>query len=106
MTKTELRNEWEARVEAFKASGQSTSTWCAAHDLKPYQLRSWLRKLQPKDTTTAMPSQWMSVEVGGLGHSNLESTLLIRVGQATVEVKPGFDPTLLADVVRTLSEQC
>ncbi len=62
MTKTELRKEWEARVAEFKASGQSTSAWCAAHDLKPRQLWYWLRKYK-KVTPTAMPSQWLSVEV-------------------------------------------
>lgn len=44
MTKAELRKEWEARVVAFKDSGQSTSAWCAAHDLQPHQLRYWLRE--------------------------------------------------------------
>ena len=44
MTKTELRKEWDARVVAFKASGQSASAWCAVHDLKPLQLWYWLRK--------------------------------------------------------------
>ncbi|MFZ5687587.1 MAG: IS66 family insertion sequence element accessory protein TnpA [Bacillota bacterium] len=31
MTKAEYRKEWEQRVAAFRASGQSTTEWCAAH---------------------------------------------------------------------------
>lgn len=106
MTKTELRKEWEARVEAFKDSGQSTSAWCAAHDLKPHQLRSWLRKLHSTDASTSMSSQWLSLEVGDPERSVWESAMLIKVGHATVEVKPGFDPTLLSDIVRTLAALC
>ncbi|MFZ5687590.1 MAG: IS66 family insertion sequence element accessory protein TnpA [Bacillota bacterium] len=37
MTKAELQSTWVARVAAFMASGQSVSTWCEAHDLKPHQ---------------------------------------------------------------------
>ncbi|HUS90160.1 MAG TPA: helix-turn-helix domain-containing protein [Desulfosporosinus sp.] len=106
MTKTEQRKEWEARVTAFRASGQSTSAFCAAHDLKPHQLWYWLRKHQPVDTPSAMPSQWLTVEVGDLGLVDQRSALLVRVGRATVEVKPDFDPALLSDVVRTLAALC
>jgi len=106
MTKTELRKEWEARVTTFKASGQSTTAWCAAHDLKPHQLRYWLRKYKTVDTSNEMPTQWMSVEIGDLEPSDQENRLLVRVGQATVEVKPGFNPELLSNVIRTLATLC
>lgn len=107
MTKTELRKEWEARVAAFKASGQSASVWCAAHDLQPHQLWYWLRKYKPVDSPTVMPSRWLPVEVGELGSSSAQgSALLVRLGQATIEVNPGFNPALLCDVVRALAALC
>lgn len=107
MTKAELKKEWEARVAAFKASGQSTSAWCAAHDLQPHQLRYWLRKHKNINKPTVMPSQWLSVELGELEPNSAQGiALLVRVGQATVEVKPGFNPALLSDVVRTLAALC
>jgi len=105
MTKAEHRRQWEARVAAFRASGQSTTAWCAAHDLKPHQLRSWLRKLKPEETAVRPSSNWLSVEVGKQSDES-ESSLLVRVGQATIEVKPGFNPALLSDVVRTLAVLC
>jgi hypothetical protein len=37
---------------------------------------------------------------------NQKSRLVVRIGQASVEVEPGFDPKLLADVVRTLQSVC
>jgi transposase-like protein len=108
MTKTELRKEWEARVAAYKASGQSASAWCAANNLKPRQLWYWLRKHKNIETAPAVkPSQWLSVEVSELKPNSAQgSALLVRVGQATVEVKPGFNPALLSDVVRILAELC
>ena len=107
MTKAEHRKEWEARVAAFRASGQSTTGWCAAHDLKPHQLRSWLRRLKPVDTPGLMPpAQWMSVDLSDLGHGAQRNGLRVRVGHAVIEVQPGFNPALLLDVVRTLAVLC
>ncbi|SFR10509.1 IS66 family insertion sequence element accessory protein TnpA [Desulfoscipio geothermicus] len=48
MTRAELRKEWEARVAAFRASDQSASTWCTAHDLKPISYDIGSRSLNPK----------------------------------------------------------
>ncbi|QGG47317.1 hypothetical protein [Heliorestis convoluta] len=49
----------------------------------------------------------MSVEVGETSErDSLASPLVIRVGQAVIEVKPGFDPALLTQVVRTLKTLC
>jgi len=33
MTKIERQREWESRIAAYRASGQSTKEWCATHDL-------------------------------------------------------------------------
>jgi hypothetical protein len=35
-----------------------------------------------------------------------DNTLLIKVGHATVEIKPSFNSSLLSDVVRTLASLC
>ena len=44
MSKQQLHKIWSARVAEFKASGQSVPAWCKEQDLKPHQLRYWLRK--------------------------------------------------------------
>ncbi|WP_003545822.1 IS66 family insertion sequence element accessory protein TnpA [Desulfotomaculum nigrificans] len=104
MTKAELRKEWEARVATFVASGQSTTAWCAAHNLKPHQLRYWLRRLNPKGTPTATPSQWVSLELNDISPNKDRNGLVVRVGQAVIEVQSGFNPELLKEVVQTLTE--
>jgi len=106
MTKAERQKKWENRITAYKASGRSTKEWCAAHDLKPHQLWYWLRKHQLADSQTGMSSRWLPVEFSDPEPENHTSSLLIKVGQATVEVKPGFDPTLLSEIVRTLAALC
>ncbi|MQL53422.1 helix-turn-helix domain-containing protein [Desulfofundulus thermobenzoicus] len=108
MTKEELRKTWEERVAAFKASGQTASAWCAAHDLKPHQLFYWLRKYKNNASAPATaPSQWLTMEIDKQNPDSAQGdSLLIRLGQATIEVKAGFNPILLSDVVRILAGIC
>ncbi|MDI3312297.1 MAG: helix-turn-helix domain-containing protein, partial [Thermoanaerobacterium sp.] len=90
-------------MAAFKASGQSASAWCSTHDLKPHQLWYWVRKHKDIDAPDVAPTQWLSVEIEGQNLGNAQgSALLVRLGHATIEVKPGFNPILLSDVVRIL----
>src|SRR5690554_1191982 len=98
MTFIEKRQKWESRVTAFKASGQTAADWCSAHDLKIHQLRYWLNKFKSAgEEPIVKETKWLSVEVGELNNSSQPNALPIRVGKATIEVKPGFDPTLLSD---------
>lgn len=103
MTQAENRQQWEARVAEFKASRQSTTAWCVAHDLNIHQLRYWIRKFNTVNEPTVKETQWLSVEVGEFNTICNPKALTIRVGKVTIEVSPGFDPTLLSDVVRTLA---
>lgn len=101
----ELRKEWEVRVDAFKASGQSAKEWCEANNLKINQLRYWLRKLRSTDVSTMKHPQWLSVELDNPPEVPIQNnTLVVRVGKVSIEVKPGFDPSLLSDVVKTLKD--
>lgn len=94
---------WESRVAEFKASGQSATAWCAAQNLKTHQLRYWLRKFKSEHESEQKQTQWLSVEIGDLGAIKPQEALPIRIGKAIIEVRPGFDPKLLSDVVKTLS---
>lgn len=97
MSKQELRRIWSARVTEFKASGQSVPAWCKEQDLKPHQLRYWLRK----DRESSKPPEWIPLNLG-----DSETAVTLRVGQVAVDVRPGFDPTLLRSVVKTLIDLC
>ena len=105
-TKAELRQKWEARIADFKASGQSGAAWCAANDIRPNQLWYWLKKLKFADNSTNTPTQWMSVELNDMDPTNLGKGLLIKVGPAVIEVQPGFNPSLLKEVVQALVVLC
>ncbi|MDI3538260.1 MAG: hypothetical protein PWQ13_283 [Bacillota bacterium] len=89
MTKAELRQEWERRIAEYRASGQSAKEWCAAHNVTPRQLWYRLKKYKTRMNPLRQTNE-----------------LLIRVGLAGIEVRPGFDLALLAKVVKVLMPVC
>ncbi|OIQ07770.1 hypothetical protein MOOR_26090 [Moorella thermoacetica] len=108
MTKAELQELWASRIAEYKMSGQSVREWCATHKgISPRQLWYWLRKYKDQEGVLSPQStRWLPVEVSEQSSGVHGNPLLIRIGQADIEVKPGFDPALLSQVVRVLVELC
>lgn len=102
MSKTELQEEWERRVDIFLESGQTQTKWCEDNDLGVHQLKYWLKKLGKSKPRSQSTTQWLPVALEKPTQDNNE-TLLIKIGETSIEVKPGFNSTFLADVVRTLT---
>jgi hypothetical protein len=102
--KENRRHEWAVRVADYKASGLTMSTWCAANQCTIHQLKYWLRK--PNNvfsSNTLTPStNWVPLTVSSPIPSN--PTLVVRIGQACIEIRTGFDPRLLREVVHALED--
>lgn len=106
MVKQELRRQWQERIAAYKASGLSQSAFCREQNISLRQLSYWLRKENLKFSPTKASPTWVPLEINMQEDSHPGNTLLVKVGAATVEVKPGFNQKLLLDVVRTMSVLC
>lgn len=105
MTKTERRKMWEERVSAYQASGLTQPNWCKEHDINVHQLRYWLKKFRSEKLFESSSPQWVPVKIDEIDNE-LDSfceSILVKVGAASIEVKSGFDPVLLANVVKALS---
>lgn len=100
----ELQKEWEQRIAAYKASGLTQTKWCEKNSLKIHQFKYWLYKIEKKNTS-ATKSNWVSVTLDE-GMYDTDETLEIKVGQASINVKHGFNPSLLADVIKVLKTVC
>lgn len=107
LEKTDLQMEWEHRVAEFKASGLSQSKWCRENDLSLHKLRYWLKKLDNNSSSSCQePSpKWISVSMEEINQESNE-TLGIKIGEVVIEVKQGFNPSFLAEVIRTLKTIC
>lgn len=106
MTSDERRALWTARIHDYRASGECATAWCERHQVTRDQLWYWLRKLKlaADQASTGQPKfACLRLEEP---NSDAGMPILIRVGAAVVEVRPGFEPAVLANVVRVLQSLC
>jgi len=109
MTRLERRNMWQQRVAEYCASGQSVAAWCRENDLPDHQMRYWLRRLRDGEDDQQGVHSWIEVGWSDTADSAVAaraSSVLIHVGKAAIEVRPGFDAAVLRDVVEVLSTSC
>lgn len=104
MSRSELQKEWEQRIAVFRASGQTQS--CQENYISLHKLRYWLRKIEnhTKSNTKSSP-RWIPVTTVD-SFPGTDESVLIKIGEASIEVKPGFNPSFLSDVVRMLKSSC
>jgi len=104
----ERRECWRARVADFRASGQSGAAWCKTNQIKEHQLWYWSQKFSREDSPPKSSSNWMPVEIHQFVDPEKDTVhpLEIRIGQAIIEVRVGYDAGLLRDVVQTLATLC
>ena len=88
---------WEQRRQRYLKSGLSRKAFCTKHGLKRSTLDCWfcrLGKLQKNaGLVEAKPGQISSVN---------SCLTLIAAERYRIEIRTGFDPQLLAEVVRAL----
>lgn len=99
--KYDRKEQWRERIRDYRDSGLTMRAWCAARGFTFNQLKYWLRKLssEPQNQTT---TTWVTV-VPTAKPSSTAATLVVRVGGASIDIHPGFDPSLLGEVVQALA---
>lgn len=105
MTREQRRQAWIARITDYKSSGFTMLAWCTANHFKLDQLKYWLRKTkEASPSVSATPStRWMPLTVVSQPDTIVStSSLVVRIGQASVELRAGFDPQLLREIVLAL----
>ncbi len=103
MPKTELQNKWEKQVTAFHESGMSAAKFCEANGLVEHQLWYWIGKFRKEKRKPTQSAQWVPVKVDEPITLHSDKPLIVKIGEAKIEVRAGFDPELLSAVVKTLS---
>lgn len=108
MTKTQQqrRQQWEQWIAEYRASGLSAREWCASHGVNPDRLWYWLRRFRTEGESGS--TKWLPVDLSGVETKGQPEGgfLVVRVGKAGAEVRPGFDPELLLAVLRVLLAAC
>ncbi len=94
--KATTKQKWEARVQAWRASGQDASAFVVGKGFEASTLRWWASRLGRDEPLRIVP-------VVARSSSAARGDVVVEVGDARVRVTPGFNGALLAEVVRALS---
>ena len=106
--KEQRRQEWAARIEDYKTSGQTIAAWCSANGRNIEQLKYWLRKFKNASIVEVapVPVHWTSLTMNDGPASISSPPLILHVGPTHIQLQPGFDPGLLLSVVKALQPLC
>jgi hypothetical protein len=98
---TENESKWAARVEAWRASGETAPVFCKGKGFSPGGLRYWASRLGLGGQ--GVPGKPVRVaRVVRAPAPAAETPLVIEVGSARVGVRRGFDPEALRAVLEVL----
>src|SRR5438128_2060879 len=97
-SEAQARVRWAGLIRQWRRSGLTMLAWCGEQDVSYIQFCKWRRRLEAE--REAAPLTLIPVV-----STPTRRALVVRLpGAVGIEVESGFDPALLAAVVRALSE--
>jgi hypothetical protein len=105
--KEQRRLDWADRIAKFRASGMTMAAWCAANQCTIDQLKYWLYKAKPVRAGSTSPPSTPFVRLSvadPIEAPHPAPPLVVHIGSARIELRSGFDPQLLREVVHALGE--
>ena len=102
-------SQWGSIIQACQSSGQSVSSWCEEHDIKPYTYYYWLRiirqesldSLKDENSILKIPDSCLPMKTEA---PLLANKIIIRHYQTSIELPFDYDVHKLAILVKGLSE--
>ena len=99
--------QWQKHVEEFKISGLTREAYSKRNRIQAYQLDYWRKKFSRpcKRPAASHKDQWIPLQISDKAIEK-DSRIDLWVGSVRVEVKHGFDPQLLAEVLQAIGSGC
>ncbi|UOF91489.1 hypothetical protein LSG31_09295 [Fodinisporobacter ferrooxydans] len=95
-------SEKQAIVAECRASGMTAKAWCEAKGIEYRQYVVWATKVNREEHHA--PQQWANVTMKKDEH--IPDEIRLTCGKWTICVVSGFNPILLADLLRVVDEVC
>jgi hypothetical protein len=95
--------EKQALVAECRASGMTAKEWCELKGIKYSRYYSWATTVN-RESKQVEPQQWADVTMTTEEHS--KGAIKLHCGNLTISVEPGFNPTLLADILKIVNATC
>ena len=98
---TETERKWLDRVREWKTGGLTAEEYAHGQGFEASTLRVWASRLRQSPKEAPTPSVRMA-QVRVARRAPESSTVVLAVGNARIEVRPGFDRALLRAVVEAI----
>jgi hypothetical protein len=97
------KTERQLLVAECRASGMTAKAWCEIKGIPYRQYIGWATK-QNREEKQNQPQQWVEITLAPKEPSADE--IKLNCGKWTICVGVGFNPTLLADVLKVVAAVC
>jgi hypothetical protein len=97
---------WTKILKEFDKSGLTAMAFAKENGIKPTSLYWQLRKRRSASEPVTEEPQDMPVFIPVISEPAGTGKISVTVGRATINIEPGFDQQMLADVVRALGAVC
>lgn len=105
MKLNENKELWVQRVEEFKSSNLSQTTWCKEKDIKVSSLRYWLRKLDAKSVVnTDNLSDGFEFASVSITEDQTSLAVCLEIKDVKLSITNGYDEVLLLKLIKTLKK--
>ena len=106
MAKKSIRDEqkrvlWKQHLEEWSRSGSTQAEYCRQHKLSTKSFTYWKRRFRQKPPVSFMPVQVKSEPQKG---ADISSGVVLCKEGYRIEIKEGFNPEVLGEVLRTIRE--
>jgi hypothetical protein len=100
-----LRAAWMKHLAEMKSSGMSGKAWCAHEGISYHKYRYWRDRIgSPGKIAAQATPTWVELSPAAVVPIPASSdALVVRIGEVVVELRLGFDPELLREIVRALA---
>jgi transposase-like protein len=103
MKKEELKREWQTKIALYEASGKNQSKWCRENGVNQRNFNRWYNKLKVETSPVPTIQGWVPIQIA---ERYPASPLTLEIGKVRLDVQEGFNPSLLAEVVKVLGTIC
>lgn len=99
---------WQQIVRGYQSSGRCRRDFCQQNEIQIHCLDYWQRKFKKQSTSLAEKKSagWIPLQVSEEEKQGVAGSIRLRIGRVVFDVEPGFDPQLLAELLRVVRSTC
>jgi hypothetical protein len=99
---------WQQMVRGYQRSELSRRDFCQQKEIQIHCLDYWQRKFRTQTgiPVEKKPAGWIPLQVSEEEKQGGSGGIRLRIGRVLFDVEPGFDPQMLAEVLRVVRSTC